>query len=153
MFQLGQWKRYDFNFDDVGNAMNTLYVVASLEAWPDIMYQALDITGTELGPTKENSLISMVYFVIFILIGSFFFLNFFVGVLFLKFDNAQKEEKKGFTKDDLNWQDIQKLIIKAEPQYESTNVPSSVWRSYFHELVCSSKFERVITTSIVLNMV
>jgi NADH:ubiquinone oxidoreductase subunit 3 (subunit A) len=117
--------------------MNTLLVVASLEAWPDIMYQALDVTGPDLGPTKENTLVSMIYFVIFILIGSFFFLNFFVGVLFLKFDNAQKEEQKGFSKDDLNWQDIQKLIIKAQPQYESTNVPSSTWRQYFHELVCS----------------
>lgn len=28
----------------------------------------------------------MVYFVIFILIGSFFLLNFFIGVLFLKFN-------------------------------------------------------------------
>jgi hypothetical protein len=34
----------------------------------------------------------MVYFVAFILIGSFFLLNFFIGVLFLKFNQAQKEE-------------------------------------------------------------
>lgn len=34
----------------------------------------------------------MFFFVIFILIGSFFFLNFFIGVLFMKFGAAQAEE-------------------------------------------------------------
>jgi len=46
------------------------------------------MTGERLGPTKENTLISMMFFVIFILVGSFFFLNFFIGVLFLKFNEA-----------------------------------------------------------------
>lgn len=84
----GQWKRFDHNFDDVIEAMNTLYVVSSLEGWPDIMMQALDITGVTTGPRKENSTIYMLYFVSFILIGSFFFLNFFIGVLFLKYNEA-----------------------------------------------------------------
>ena len=83
---LGQWMTFDYNFDNVKNAMVTLFVVSSLEAWPDIMQQTLDITGMELGPTKDHSLIYMIYFVIFILLGSFFFLNFFIGVLFLKFN-------------------------------------------------------------------
>jgi len=29
--------RYDHNFDDVKEAMNSLYVISSLEGWPDIM--------------------------------------------------------------------------------------------------------------------
>jgi len=32
------------------------------------------------------------YFICFILIGSFFLLNFFTGVLFLEYGKAQKEE-------------------------------------------------------------
>ena len=46
---------FDHNFDNVKEAMNTLYVISSLEGWPDIMLQALDTTGKELGPTKENN--------------------------------------------------------------------------------------------------
>jgi len=41
----------------------------------------------------------MFFFMIFILIGSFFFLNFFIGVLFLKYAQAQKREEAGFTKE------------------------------------------------------
>lgn len=33
----GIWAKYDFNYDDVVSAMQTLYVVSSLEGWPDIM--------------------------------------------------------------------------------------------------------------------
>jgi len=68
--------------------MIALYVVSSLEGWPDIMLQSVDMVGEEQGPQKENMKISMVYFAAFILIGSFFFLNFFIGVLFLKFNQA-----------------------------------------------------------------
>jgi len=46
------------------------------------------------------------YYILFIFIGSFFFLNFFIGVLFLKFTQAQKEDRKGFTDKDLGWMDI-----------------------------------------------
>ena len=38
----GQWSRWDHNFDTVLEAMNTLYIVSSLEGWPDIMKQAVD---------------------------------------------------------------------------------------------------------------
>ena len=32
------WQAYDSNFDDIFNALMTLFVVSSLEGWPDIMY-------------------------------------------------------------------------------------------------------------------
>ena len=48
----------------------------------------------------------MFYFVAFILIGSFFFLNFFIGVLFLKYTQAQRDEQKGLTTEDMGWMDI-----------------------------------------------
>jgi hypothetical protein len=74
--------------------MLTLFVVSSLEGWPDIMYQGIDATGIETGPRKDASIIYSLYYVTFILIGSFFFLNFFVGVIFLNFEEVQKVEKE-----------------------------------------------------------
>ena len=90
---------------------------------------------------------------LFILIGSFFFLNFFIGVLFLKFNQAQSEEKKGFTDADMDWKDIQRLILSAKPQYETTNVPKNPLRKKFHDLVSSKEFDIVIMIFIVLNMI
>lgn len=65
--------------------MMTLFIVSSLEGWPDIMYSAIDTTKIDNGPKYENSVGYMFFFVIFLMIGSFFFLNFFIGVLFLKY--------------------------------------------------------------------
>ena len=84
----GEWLRYDANFDNIGQAMLTLFIVSSLEGWPNIMHQAIDITRRDNGPKKENQPEQMLFFIIFILIGSFFFLNFFIGVLFLKYEQA-----------------------------------------------------------------
>lgn len=46
----GTWERWDSNFDDIGKSMITLFIVASLEGWPDIMYQAIDVTKKDNGP-------------------------------------------------------------------------------------------------------
>mmetsp|Transcript_17671 Transcript_17671/g.12722 ORF Transcript_17671/g.12722 Transcript_17671/m.12722 type:complete len:170 (-) Transcript_17671:2159-2668(-) len=40
----GEWNRYDSNFDNIGQAMLTLFIVSSLEGWPDIMLQSVDAT-------------------------------------------------------------------------------------------------------------
>jgi len=68
--------------------MVTLFVVSSLEGWPDIMYYAIEFTGQDKGPTKGNNFGYLIYFVAFIMIGSFFLLNFFIGVLFLEYNKA-----------------------------------------------------------------
>lgn len=101
-----QWLRYDTNFDNVLEAMKALFILASLEGWPDIMYQALDATGIDQGPEFEHQIYYGYFFILFILIGSFFFLNFMIGVLFLKYTQAQKEEIKSFSQEQMNWMDI-----------------------------------------------
>jgi hypothetical protein len=56
--------------------MLTLFNVASLEGWPDVMLYALDAVDVDEGPEKEFSVINGFFFIVFILIGSFFLMNF-----------------------------------------------------------------------------
>lgn len=93
----GSWVRFVQNFDDIFQAMLTLFDVAALEGWPDVMTSCLDVVEVDIGPTLEYSKVNGFFFVIYILIGSFFLLNFFVGVLFMKYNQAAKNETKGFT--------------------------------------------------------
>jgi hypothetical protein len=37
-----EWKIYDTHFDNIFGAMITLFIVSSLEGWPDIMALAID---------------------------------------------------------------------------------------------------------------
>ena len=103
--------------------MLTLFIVASEEDWPDVMYQAQDATSENQGPKYNNNTYSAYYFIAFILVGSYFFLNFIIGVLFLKYNEAQKAENIGYTEQHLHWMDMQRMIIDARPDFESTNIP------------------------------
>jgi hypothetical protein len=68
--------------------MISLYVLVSFEGWPNFMYQALDATSVDEGPGFQHSLKYGYFYVIFLMIGSMFFMNFLVGVLFLKYTQA-----------------------------------------------------------------
>jgi len=134
----GRWLNRDHNFDSVVSAFNTLLIVASLEGWPDIMFYAADTTAIDKGPKVNDSMaIAAPFFLVYIMLGSFFLLNFFIGVLFVKFAQAKRESQKGLKPKDLSWMDIQRLILTAEPDYETTNVPENPRRKTVHDLVCT----------------
>mmetsp|Transcript_20021 Transcript_20021/g.3274 ORF Transcript_20021/g.3274 Transcript_20021/m.3274 type:complete len:80 (+) Transcript_20021:156-395(+) len=79
------------------------------------MYQAVDITDVGEAPVKNNSPYFAYYFVVFILVGSFFFLNLFIGVIFDKFNQAKSDESSLamliLPKRQLFWVDLQPLIV------------------------------------------
>ena len=52
------------------------------------MYHYTDIVGLEKGPKEGYSLLYAYFFVGFVFIGNFFFMNLFVGVLFMNFEKA-----------------------------------------------------------------
>jgi len=52
------------------------------------MIQAVDAKGIEEGPQENINTINAYFFVVFIFVGNFFLMNFFIGVLFLNFENA-----------------------------------------------------------------
>jgi hypothetical protein len=48
--------------------------------------------------------------------------------------------------------DIQRLILEAKPDYETTNVPKNEFRLKFHTLVTDKNFDATIMSFIMLNM-
>jgi hypothetical protein len=87
-----EWYNHKMNFDNVGVALLTLYEVAGLEMWLDVMHDAMD-QGSELGtqPIQEQNYWACVYFVLFIIIGVFLVLNLFVGAVVDKFNELKAD--------------------------------------------------------------
>ena len=114
-----QWQTPDVNFDNVLNAMLSLFIVSTQENWPNIMFTVIDANDASIGPTEGNmAAFGYIYFMTFLLIGSYFLLNLFIGVIFLKFLQAQKRENKikhFLTYDQEKWVIIQRLITLAKP--------------------------------------
>uniref|UniRef100_A0A8C7R246 Sodium channel protein n=1 Tax=Oncorhynchus mykiss TaxID=8022 RepID=A0A8C7R246_ONCMY len=64
---------------------------ATFKGWMDIMYAAIDSRRVEDQPIYEDNIYMYIYFVIFIIFGSFFTLNLFIGVII---DNFNQQKKK-----------------------------------------------------------
>uniref|UniRef100_A0A8C5A474 Sodium channel protein n=1 Tax=Gadus morhua TaxID=8049 RepID=A0A8C5A474_GADMO len=86
-----RWKNVKINFDNVGAGYLALLQVATFKGWMDIMYAAVDSRQVESQPIYEDNIYMYIYFVIFIIFGSFFTLNLFIGVII---DNFNQQKKK-----------------------------------------------------------
>ena len=85
------WENSKITFDHVGAAYLALFQVATFEGWMEIMADAVDSRGIDLQPSREASLYAYIYFVIFIVCGSFFTLNLFIGVIIDNFNMLKKK--------------------------------------------------------------
>lgn len=57
----------------------------------EVMADAVDARGVDLQPAREANLYAYIYFVIFIVCGSFFTLNLFIGVIIDNFNMLKKK--------------------------------------------------------------
>jgi len=84
----GSWTTYYFNFDNFWASSSSLIAISSLNNWEDQMYAAIDSNGVNQGPRFYSTPVYSLYFIVFIAITAFFYLNFLVGVLFLYFQKT-----------------------------------------------------------------
>lgn len=88
------WDNRDMNMDHILRAMVTLFVLSTLEGWPDYMYDFIDAGDDQFtGPIKDNNPYMFFYFMIFIFIGALFLINLIIGVLFLNYRIAEQLAK------------------------------------------------------------
>ncbi len=65
--------------------------MATFEGWMEVMADAVDAREVDQQPDWEASLYNYFYFVIFIVCGSFFTLNLFIGVIIDNFNMLKKQ--------------------------------------------------------------
>ena len=64
---------------------------ATFEGWMEVMEDAVDCRGIDKQPEREANIYAYIYFVIFIVCGSFFTLNLFIGVIIDNFNALKKK--------------------------------------------------------------
>ena len=74
--------------------MITLFEMSSTEGWIDVMWNGVDSVDIGYQPIKNYSFGWVFFFIGFIIIGSLFVLNLFVGVVIDTF-NREKEKLAG----------------------------------------------------------
>lgn len=152
-----EWKDAEFSFDNIFEAFLTLFVVSLLELWQEIMYSCIDAREQGLARVRDYNIAASYYFIIFIFIGSFFFLHLFMGVVFMKFHQSRKEEfsvaSLFLSQNQQFWVEMQKLVIKSTPQHDIIKEPEGSLRRFIYNIATSAKFEIFIIICILLNMI
>uniref|UniRef100_A0A8B9YF80 Sodium channel protein n=1 Tax=Bos mutus grunniens TaxID=30521 RepID=A0A8B9YF80_BOSMU len=144
--QTARWKNVKVNFDNVGLGYLSLLQVATFKGWMDIMYAAVDSRNVELQPKYEDNLYMYLYFVIFIIFGSFFTLNLFIGVII---DNFNQQKKKISI---LKLHLCSKVLTKYTPMF--LLAPSAnKFQGMVFDFVTKQVFDISIMILICLNMV
>uniref|UniRef100_A0AAQ5YVM9 Ion transport domain-containing protein n=1 Tax=Amphiprion ocellaris TaxID=80972 RepID=A0AAQ5YVM9_AMPOC len=88
-----KWVHHKYNFDNLGQALMSLFVLASKDGWVNIMYHGLDAVGVDQQPVINNNPWMLLYFISFLLIVSFFVLNMFVGVVVENFHKCRQHQE------------------------------------------------------------
>ncbi|KAG7491317.1 hypothetical protein MATL_G00002300 [Megalops atlanticus] len=86
-----RWVNVKVNFDSVANGYLALLQAATFKGWMKVMYAAVDTRMVEEQPLYEDNVYMYLYFVIFIIFGSFFSFSLFIGVLM---DNYSQQKAK-----------------------------------------------------------
>ncbi|KAK7930655.1 hypothetical protein WMY93_007050 [Mugilogobius chulae] len=88
-----RWVHHKYNFDNLGQALMSLFVLASKDGWVNIMYHGLDAVAIDQQPVTNNNPWMLLYFISFLLIVSFFVLNMFVGVVVENFHKCRQHQE------------------------------------------------------------
>nr|XP_004570473.2 sodium channel protein type 2 subunit alpha isoform X3 [Maylandia zebra] len=150
-----RWKNVKINFDNVGAGYLALLQVATFKGWMDIMYAAVDSRDLEEQPKYEVNLYMYLYFVIFIIFGSFFTLNLFIGVIIDNF-NQQKKKLGGqdifMTEEQKKYYNAMKKLGSKKPQKPIPR-PTNAFQGCVFDFITKQAFDIVIMILICLNMV
>ncbi|KAM3877860.1 sodium channel, voltage gated, type VIII, alpha subunit b [Diretmus argenteus] len=150
-----RWRNVKINFDNVGAGYLALLQVATFKGWMDIMYAAIDSRKVGDQPIYEDNIYMYIYFVIFIIFGSFFTLNLFIGVIIDNF-NQQKKKFGGqdifMTEEQKKYYNAMKKLGSKKPQKPIPRPLNNIQGMVF-DFVTQQVFDISIMILICLNMV
>ncbi|KAM9235708.1 sodium channel protein type 2 subunit alpha-like isoform 10-T10 [Leptosomus discolor] len=161
--EAARWKNVKVNFDNVGAGYLSLLQVATFKGWMAIMYAAVDSRDVKKQPKYEDNLYMYIYFVAFIIFGSFFTLNLFIGVII---DNFNQQKKKiilfllfylggqdiFMTEEQKKYYNAMKKLGSKKPQKPIPR-PANKLQGLVFDIVTKQAFDIVIMVLICLNMV
>ncbi|XP_034749497.1 voltage-dependent T-type calcium channel subunit alpha-1I isoform X3 [Etheostoma cragini] len=148
-----KWVHHKYNFDNLGQALMSLFVLASKDGWVNIMYHGLDAVAVDQQPVTNNNPWMLLYFISFLLIVSFFVLNMFVGVVVENFHKCRQhqEVEEAKRREEKRQRRMEKKRRKAQklPYFASYgNI-----RLMIHTLCTNHYLDLIITFIICINVI
>ena len=152
-----EWKSDDMNFDNIFNAMQTLFEMSTTEGWTAVMYNGVDSRSPELAPERDHNPPIAFFFVAFEVVANFFILNLFVGIILDNFAQLSSETGDGssatMTKAQKMWVKTQQRLQGAAEPARADYYPEDPNRRVAYKVIERREFEWGIMFVIVMNAV
>jgi len=144
------WWGY-WTFDNIGEAILSLYQISSTEGWVYLMLESVDQNGVGMQPIRNNNLAVIILFSIFILLVNFFAINLVVGVILENFQRQTiDEEFLVLTEAQQIFVKTHKIVATLRP-FRKHNLPKDRFRQALFRIVEHSFFEVFIMGCILAN--
>jgi len=148
------WVNQPYNYDNLLQALLTLFYVSSFDGWVDVMYYTIDAHGVDYQPVEDSNELVALFFVVFLLIANFFILNMFVGVIVESFQLSSDPEAT--KNENLNRQRLERQQKKHQDRYDYCLKVYRLGNGWYEKQIVafveSEPFDAGVTTIIVLNV-
>lgn len=153
-----EWIPHGSTFDNFFEALVTLNEVNSMQEWPNTAWIAIDSVEVDQQPHEGNAPYYVLYFMVFIIISQYMFMNLFIGVIFTSFADvkASQSGKDIMSRRQLCWLHVTQMIANSRvlslPSLPQGRVVGRTRRLLYY-LALSSQFDLFIQVCIVANVV
>ena len=150
----GDWVNDDVNFDSIFMSMSSLFQVATLDDWSNVMLKAVDAVAVDHVQVKGHNPNWRIFFVFYVILGSFFMISTFAGVIVDVF-NREKDKAGGLsliTREQTDWLRVQLSALRMKPKVKPIPHTHPILIK-MTKLVTSPKYELFMNSLVVCNLI
>jgi len=144
------------NFNNVLRGFALLFEISTTESWVDVMHAAIDQRGIDIQPVRDNNRLWALFFVIFLVLGAFFIIELFVGVIIENFSRLSEIKGLGLMTDaQRQWASTQQFIMRIRPEVLLRR-PKRKLRAICYDFIMPGSnpwFDRFIVAIIIANSI
>jgi len=114
----GIWENGVYHFDNIVSAMMTLFHMSTTAGWEIVMYRGAARQGVDEELVRKSAPGWYIFFIAFMIIGSFFILNLFVGIVISTFNREKDNLGRSFllSNGQKEWVTAQHFIFSKKPK-------------------------------------
>eukprot|EP00960_Hanusia_phi_P047240 758314-Hanusia_phi.AAC.5 len=144
----GVWLNKNYSFDNLAQALSTLFQMSTTEGWMDVMFVAVDVVAPGITPIPNENPWFALYCVLHIILGAFVLLNLIVAEViknYVRIKGANDGITPFITPEQQEWREMRRIIFSMKPIKRITG-PKNKFRNFFFRLLPALKLLQLLRT-------
>ena len=150
------WANTPTSFDNIFSALYLLFEM-SVDNWASKAYQGMDATGVDLQPVAGTNPYWSLYFLCFMVVSKFFFMNLLVGTIYQRYVAIHEAGREDLNSLQVQWLLVMrhmphvKMVRNVEYILEQAETEMLRESTCMYKFVTSKRFEQFMLFVIVFN--